>query len=71
MGEKSETPVVPGILNAKEWDAKIAIPYHCLVRLLATTMASGLMASGTALHRDYVITENLINEELRKTNNVQ
>ena len=61
----------PGLLNATDWDAKIAIPYHCLVRLLNATSASGLMVEGSALHRDFVMTENAINEELRKTKNVQ
>ena len=60
-----------GLINAADWDAKIAIPYHCLVRLLNATSASGLMTDGTALHRDFLITEDLINEELRKTKNVQ
>lgn len=64
-------PVTVGILNAKDWDAPITVPYHCLVRLLNATSASGLMVEGSALHRDYIMTENAINEELRKTKNIQ
>lgn len=67
----SEKFVSPGRPVAKDPDALIPVPYHCLDRLLNAVSYSGLVRSGQALHRDYCATETAISEELRRTHNVQ
>lgn len=66
----SEKFVSPGRPIAKDPDALIPVPYHCLDRLLNAVSYSGLVRSGSALHRDYCATETAIANELRRTHNV-
>ena len=57
--------------NAKDWDALIPVPYHCLIRLINATSASDLVSPGSTLERDLLMTEDAINAECKRTNNIQ
>jgi len=62
---------LPGIGNAKDWDAMIPVPYHCLVRMMGSITAFVPILKGTALHRDLIICEEAVNDELKRTKNLQ
>jgi len=68
--EEYRVPHIP-YPNAKDWDALIPVPYHCLIRLLNATSASGLVGEGSALERDILMTEQAIKDECDRTNNKQ
>jgi len=67
----TEKFVSPGRPWPENPDALIPVPCHCLQRLLDAVTYSGLVRTGTALHRDFCITESAITNELRRTNNVK
>ena len=67
----SEKFVSPGRPWPENPDALIPVPCHCLQRLLDAVTYSGLVRTGTALHRDFCMTESAITNELRRTNNVK
>jgi hypothetical protein len=67
----AEKFVSPGRPWPENPDALIPVPCHCLQRLLDAVTYSGLVRTGTALHRDFCMTESAITNELRRTNNVK
>ena len=67
----TEKFVSPGRPWPENPDALIPVPCHCLQRLLDAVTYSGLVRTGTALHRDFCMTESAITNELRRTNNVK
>ena len=67
----AEKFVSPGRPWPENPDALIPVPCHCLQRLLDAVTYSGLVRTGTALHRDFCMTESAITSELRRTNNVK
>lgn len=67
----TEKFVSPGRPWPENPDALIPVPCHCLQRLLDAVTYSGLVRTGTALHRDFCMTESAITSELRRTNNVK
>lgn len=67
----SEKFVSPGRPWPENPDALIPVPCHCLQRLLDAVTYSGLVRTGTALHRDFCMTESAITNELKRTNNVK
>ena len=67
----AEKFVSPGRPWPENPDALIPVPCHCLQRLLDAVTYSGLVRTGTALHRDFCMTESAITNELKRTNNVK
>ena len=67
----AEKFVSPGRPWPENQDALIPVPCHCLQRLLDAVTYSGLVRTGTALHRDFCMTESAITNELKRTNNVK
>ena len=67
----TEKFVSPGRPWPENPDALIPVPCHCLQRLLDAVTFSGLVRTGTALHRDFCLTESAITNELKRTNNVK
>lgn len=67
----TEKFVSPGRPWPENPDALIPVPCHCLQRLLDAVTYSGLVRTGTALHRDFCMTESAITNELRRTHNVK
>lgn len=67
----TERFVSPGRPWPENPDALIPVPCHCLQRLLDAVTYSGLVRTGTALHRDFCMTESAITNELKRTNNVK
>ncbi len=67
----AEKFVSPGRPWPENPDALIPVPCHCLQRLLDAVTYSGLVRTGTAIHRDFCMTESAITNELRRTNNVK
>lgn len=67
----TEKFVSPGRPWPENPNALIPVPCHCLQRLLDAVTYSGLVRTGTALHRDFCMTESAITNELRRTNNVK
>lgn len=70
VDSKYKIPHIP-YPNAKNWDALIPVPYHCLIRLLNAVSYSNLVGPGSALERDYLMTEEAIKDECERTKNVQ
>ena len=67
----NEKFVSPGRPWPENPDDLIPVPCHCLQRLLDAVTYSGLVRTGTALHRDFCMTESAITNELKRTNNVK
>jgi len=71
MAGKDDKQTDCGMMNAKDWDALIPVPYHCLVRLMAWTSATNGALPGTAFARDVQIVKECVNNELKRTKNFQ
>ena len=71
MAGKDAERIEYGMMNAKDWDALIPVPYHCLVRLMNWVSFTNGARPDTAFARDVQIVRECVNNELKRTKNFQ